>query len=64
MYIEPGVPLSGLDKLSRSIIVRDVEPEAVRNCSRDTLTEAERVSTHKIRAFSVRVIQGVEEQRG
>lgn len=57
----PGVPLTGLDKLCWSIIVRNVEPKAMRNSSGGTFTETERVSTHEISTFPVRIIKGVEE---
>jgi len=56
------VPLERLHELCRRIIIRDVEPEAMRNRSRHTLTQAERVSTDEICTFRVRVIQGVEEE--
>jgi hypothetical protein len=58
----PSVPLKRLDKLSRCIIIRNVEPEAMRNSSRGTLTKTEGVPTHKICSFSVRIIEGVEEK--
>ena len=50
-----------LDKLCWSIIVRNVEPKAMGNSSGDTLTKTKRISTDKISAFSVRIIEGVEE---
>ena len=52
----PSVPLKGLDKLGRCIIIRDVEPQTMGDCSRNTLTEAEGVSTDKVNAFTVWVI--------
>jgi hypothetical protein len=58
----PCVPLKRLDKLSRCIIIRDVEPQAMRNSSGDTLTKTEGVSTNKICTISVRIIEGVEEK--
>lgn len=60
----PGVPLTRLDHLSRSIIVRDVKPQAVRDSSLGSLPEAEGVTTDKVSAFAVGIIQGVEEERG
>jgi hypothetical protein len=61
--VVPSVPLKRLHKLSRSIIVRDVEPKTVRNCSWDTFTETEGVATDKIGTFSVRFIEGIEKER-
>lgn len=52
----------GLDKLCWSIIIRDVEPKAVRNGSGDTFTKTERVSTDEISTFSVWIVKGVEEK--
>lgn len=36
----------------------------MRNSSFDTLTETKRVSTNKVRTFTVRIVQGVEEMGG
>lgn len=58
----PGVTLEWLDELSRCIIVGDVEPEAMRDGSGNTFSQAERVATDKVSTFSIRVIQGVEEE--
>ncbi|KVH99295.1 hypothetical protein Ccrd_022478 [Cynara cardunculus var. scolymus] len=59
----PSVPLTRLDKLSGGIIIGNVKPEAVRNGGRHSLTKTERVSTNKIRTFSIWIIEGVEEKR-
>lgn len=56
------VPFKRLHELCRGIIIRDVEPEAMRDRSRYTLTQTERVSTDEICTFRVRVIQRVEEK--
>ncbi|MCI85321.1 hypothetical protein A2U01_0106600, partial [Trifolium medium] len=50
--VVPSVPLKRLHKLSGSIIVRDVEPKTMRNCSWYTFTETEGVATNKIGTFS------------
>lgn len=60
----PFVPLLRLDQLCGSIIVRDVQPQAVGDSSMGTLPEAERVSTDKVSTLTVGVIQSVEEERG
>lgn len=61
---EPGVALSRLDKLSRGIIVGDIEPETVRDGSWYTFPHAKRVATDKISTLDVGIIKGVEEERG
>lgn len=58
----PGVPLMWLDKLCRGVIIRYVEPKAMRNSSGDTLTKTERVTTDEISTFSVWIIKSVEEK--
>ena len=58
----PGISLPWLNKLGRSIIVRDVEPEAMRNSGRDTLAEAKRVSTDEVSTLSVWIVKSVEEK--
>ena len=60
----PAVPLTRLDHLCGSIIVRDVQPQAVGHSSWGTLPKAEWVSTDEIRTFAVGVVQGVKEKRG
>nr|GLL43532.1 hypothetical protein Itr_chr13CG01100 [Ipomoea trifida] len=60
-YYMPGVPLARLDKLGWGIIVRDVEPEAMRNSSRRSLAKAERIATDKVDTFSVWIIESIEE---
>jgi hypothetical protein len=60
----PLIPLLGLDQLCGSIIVRDVQPQAVGDGGVSTLPEAEGVSTHKVSTLTVGVVQGVEEERG
>lgn len=60
----PSVSFQRLDKLSWGIIIRNVEPEAMRNSCWDTLTKTEWIPTNKIRTFSVWVIEGVEEKWG
>lgn len=50
-----------LNKLCGSIVVRDVEPQSMRNSCWSTLTHAERVATDEICTFSVWIIQCVEE---
>jgi hypothetical protein len=52
----------GFDKLCRSIIIRNVQPKAVRNGSGDTFTKTERISTDEISTVSVRIVEGVEEK--
>lgn len=59
----PRIPLTGLHELSRSIIIRDIEPKAVRNSRGDTLAHAERIATDKVRAISVRIVESVKEMR-
>lgn len=51
------------DKLCRSIVVRNVEPEAVGDCRDRTFPEAKWVPTNEVGSVSVRVVQGVEEVR-
>lgn len=63
MYL-PSVPLKRLDKLGGSIIIWDIEPEAMRNSSGDTLTQTERVSADEVSSLTVWVIQSVEEKWG
>ena len=58
----PSISLEWLDKLCGCIIIRDVEPQTMRNSSGNTLTETERISTHKICTLTERVIEGVEEK--
>lgn len=58
----PGISLQRLDKLGRGIIIRDIEPEAMRNSSRGTLTKTERISTDKICTFCVWIIKGIEKE--
>ena len=58
----PSVPLKRLDKLSRSIIIWNVEPKSMRNSCWHTFTKAKRVPTNKISTFSKRVIKGIEKQ--
>jgi hypothetical protein len=58
----PAVPLTRLDHLGGSIIVRDVEPQAVGNSGVSTLPEAEGIPTHKVSTLTVGVVQGVEEE--
>ena len=59
----PSVPFERLHKLSRSIIVRDIEPQTMRNSSWYTFTETEGVATNKICTFSVWFIESVEKER-
>lgn len=63
-YIIPGVSLVWLDELSRSIIVRNVEPETVGDSCRRAFPEAKRVPANKVGSIPVRVVQGVEEVWG
>lgn len=58
----PIISLIGLDKLSRCIIVRNVEPKPMRNSSWNTLTKAEGVPANEISTITVRVIQSVKEK--
>ena len=58
----PSVPLLRLDELGGGIVIRDVEPETMGNSSGYTFTKTERVSTDEVSAFTVRIVQGVEEQ--
>lgn len=62
VVVVPSVPLKRLHKLSRSIIVRDVEPKTMRNCGWYTFTETEGVAANEICAFSVWFIEGVEKE--
>lgn len=62
LFCVPGISLTGLNKLSRCIIIRDIEPKAMRNGSRDTLTETEWIPTNKVCTISVGVIKSVEEK--
>uniref|UniRef100_A0A7C8ZLR6 Uncharacterized protein n=1 Tax=Opuntia streptacantha TaxID=393608 RepID=A0A7C8ZLR6_OPUST len=52
----PSVPLKGLDKLGGCIVIRDIEPQTMGDRGRNTLTEAERVSTDKVNPFTIWVI--------
>ena len=52
----PSVPLKGLDKLGGCIVIRDIEPQTMGDRSRNTLTEAERVSTDEVNPFTIWVI--------
>lgn len=57
----PIVSLARLDKLCWGIVIRNVEPQAMRHGGGDALAEAERVATDEISTFGERVIKGVEE---
>ena len=57
-----GISLPWLNRLGRSIIARDVELEAMRNSSRDTLAKTERVSTDEVSTLSVWIVKSVEEK--
>jgi len=61
--VVPSVPLKRLHKLSRSIVVWDVEPKTMRNCSWHTFTETEGVTANKICTFSIRFVESVEKVR-
>lgn len=58
----PGVSFAGLDELCGSVVVGDVEPEAVRDGRWDALSQAERVATDEVRAFPEWIVQRVEEK--
>ena len=58
----PVISLPWLNKLGRSIIVSDVEAEAMRNNSRDTLAETERESMDEVSTLYVWNIKSVEEK--
>ena len=60
--VVPSVPLKRLHKLSRSIVVWDVEPKTMRNCSWHTFAETEGVTTNKICTFSERFVESVEKE--
>lgn len=62
--IVPRVSFERLNKLGGSIIVRDVQPQTMRDSSRSAFTEAERIASDKISTVSVRIIQSVEEKWG
>ena len=59
----PGISLPWLNKLGRSIIVSDVEPEANGNSNRD-LAETERESMDEVNTLSVWIVKSVEEKCG
>lgn len=60
--IKPDVTFKRLDKLSWSIIIRNVKPKSMRYSSRHTSSQAKRISSHKINTFSAQIINGVEEK--
>ena len=64
MYCKKSIPfisLQWLHELGRSIIIRDVEPQAMRHCGRDTFPETKRISTDEVSTLAIGIIQGIEE---
>lgn len=64
MYCKKSIPfisLQRLHELGGSIIIRDVEPQAMRHCGRDTLSETKWISTDEVSTLAIWIIQGIEE---
>lgn len=56
-----SVALHWLDQLGGRVVVRDIEPKSVRHSCWLTLAHSKRITSDKVRAFGVRIVQRVEK---